>query len=279
MKVAVIPNNGAINCGEITQQIVCMLEQLGVQSLLPVDTAFPPKDAEDLIAACDVAIALGGDGTIIHCAKKAAAHGKAVLGINCGRVGFMAGLERQDLSQLKRLITGDYDTQYRMMLDVILTEQDGKTRLFSALNEAVVSRGPLTRMIDIEVSNHGVPLPSYKADGIIVATPTGSTAYSLSAGGPVVDPSLDCVLLTPICPHSLHTRPYIFHESADVLVVPRDRTVSGNVFLTVDGEETVALSKNTTVRITRSKTRAALIKLEHQPFYEILDRKLTNRKG
>ncbi len=279
MKVAVIPNNGAINCQDITRQIVRMLDQLGVQSLLPADTAFPPKDAEDLIAACDVVIALGGDGTIIHCAKKAAAHGKAVLGINCGRVGFMAGLEPQDLSQLKRLITGNYDTQYRMMLDVILVEEDGTTRAFSALNEAVVSRGPLTRMIDIEVSNHGVPLPSYKADGIIVATPTGSTAYSLSAGGPVVDPSLDCVLLTPICPHSLHTRPYIFHESADVLVVPHDRTESGNVFLTVDGEETVALSKSTTVRISRSKTRAALIKLEHQPFYEILDRKLTNRRG
>ncbi len=279
MKIAIIPNNGAVNCQDTAQQIVGILKQLGAQPLLPTDDAFPPKDAENLIEACDVAIALGGDGTIIHCAKKAATHNKAVLGINCGRVGFMAGLELQDLSKLKRLISGDYDIQYRMMLDVMLTDENGTTRLFRALNEAVVSRGPLSRMIDIEVSNHGMPLPSYKADGIIVATPTGSTAYSLSAGGPVVDPSLDCVLLTPVCPHSLHTRPYIFHKNAKLLVVPHDRAENTNVFLTVDGEETVSLSRRTTVHIACSETHAALIKLEHQPFYEILDRKLTNRKG
>lgn len=279
MKVAIIPNNGAMNCRDTTRQLVDMLKQLGAEPLLPTDTAFPPKDAEELIRMSDAVIALGGDGTIIHCAKKAAAYKKAVLGINCGRLGFMAGMEQQDLPKLKRLISGDYDIQYRMMLDVVLTDEDGTTRSFSALNEAVVSRGPLSRMIDIEVSNHGMPLPPYKADGIIVATPTGSTAYSLSAGGPVVDPSLDCILLTPICPHSLHTRPYIFHENADLQVVPHDRTENTNVFLTVDGEETVSLSKNTTVRIACSETRAALIKLEHQPFYEILDRKLTNRRG
>ena len=165
-----------------------------------------------------------------------------------------------------------------MRVDIALTE-NGKTTHYSALNETVVSRDALTRMIEIDVSNHGVPMPLYQADGLIVSTPTGSTAYSLSAGGPVVDPALNCLLLTPICPHSLHTRPYIFNDDADLSIQPRWREDGPRVFLTVDGEEAVAIENGAEIRITRSEKRAAFIKLQHRSFYEILDRKLTNRKG
>ncbi|MBR2339081.1 MAG: NAD(+)/NADH kinase, partial [Clostridia bacterium] len=276
MKIAVIPN---YNMPDAARQVSCVcgaLRNLFAEPMLSQEQAFPPHDIDRLLADCEAAIVLGGDGTIIHCAKRAAAFGKAVLGINCGRLGFMAGLELHELDALERLIRGEYDVEYRMMLDVAVVDNVSETH-YSALNEAVVSRGALSRMIEMQVANNGVPVTSYQADGVIVATPTGSTAYSLSAGGPVVDPALHCLLLTPICPHSLHTRPYLFHEDAVLSVTHHTREDGPAVFLTVDGEEAIALPADCEVRITRSNTRAALIKLRHQPFYEILDRKLTNR--
>lgn len=277
MKIAIIPNYRALNSSEEVERVCKALQALSVELLLPSDRAFPPSDADDLLSRCDVAIAVGGDGTIIHCAKRAAAFGKAVLGINAGRLGFMAGLEPNELAKLDKLISGEYDIDYRMMLDIEVFDGEG-VRHYSALNEAVVSRDALSRMIEIEVSNHKVPLPVYQADGVIVSTPTGSTAYSLSAGGPVIDPALNCMLLTPICPHSLHTRPYIFNEDASLSIRPHSREDGPRVFLTVDGEEAVAVAHDGCITVTRANSRAALIKLQHQPFYEILDRKLTYRK-
>lgn len=277
MKIAVISNYHMADAEKHVASVCDRLHRFAVQPIVSEDRAFPPKDMDRLLSDCDVAIALGGDGTIIHCAKRAAAFGKAVLGINCGRLGFMAGLELDELDVLENLINGQYDVEYRMMLDVAVVENQVEHH-YSALNEAVVSRGALSRMIEIQVANNGVPVTAYQADGVIVATPTGSTAYSLSAGGPVVDPSLNCLLLTPICPHALHTRPYLFHEEAVISLTHRMREDRPAVFLTVDGEEAIPLSVDGEVRITRSSSRAALIKLRHQPFYEILDRKLTNRK-
>ena len=278
MKIAVFPNYRTASVREELARVCEALNRLSVEVLLPCDEMFPPADADALFSACDVAIALGGDGTIIHCAKRAAAFGKAVLGINCGRLGFMAGLETDEFDQLQRLIDGDYDVDDRMMLDIALTE-NGNTVRYSALNEAVISRDALTRMIEIDVANHDIPMPRYQADGLIVSTPTGSTAYSLSAGGPVVDPALHCLLLTPICPHSLHTRPYIFNDDARLTIEPRWREDGPRVFLTVEGEEAVAVPRGARVTVTRSEKRAALIKMQHRSFYEVLDRKLTNRKG
>ncbi len=277
MKIAIVPNYQAISNSDALTRVCEALEALNVELLLPNDTAFPHADVDMVLQGCDIAIAMGGDGTIIHCAKRAAAFGKPVLGINCGRLGFMAGLELDELEKLHYLITGEYDTDYRMMLDVTVTNK-GETIHYSALNEAVVSRGPLSRMIEVEVSNHGVPLPTYEADGVIIATPTGSTAYSLSAGGPVVDPALRCLLLTPVCPHSLHTRPYIFNEDACLTVKPHTRQNGPMVFINVDGEKAVVVPEGGVIQVTRASVDAMLIKLRYCPFYETLDRKLTNRK-
>lgn len=277
MKIAVIPNgrnNGAV---EEAARVCEFLRKLQAQPLLAEGGVFPPQNMDFLLQECDIAIAMGGDGTIIHTAKQAAQFGKAVLGINCGRLGFTAGLELHELDQLERLIRGDFDVEYRMMLAVTVTKNGSKST-YSALNEAVVSRGALSRMIEIDVANHGAPLPPYQADGLIVSTPTGSTAYSLSAGGPVVDPALRCLLLTPICPHSLHTRPYLFNEDALLSLRPHAREDGPSVFLTLDGEQAVELSEGCRITIAKAEKQAALIKLSHRPFYEILDRKLTNRK-
>lgn len=206
---------------EALPRVCAALRKLGAEVLLPGEgDAFPSPNADALIRESDVTVALGGDGTIIHTAKRAAICGRAVLGINGGRLGFMAGLEADELERLSALIRGEYTVEKRMLLDIVVQTGEGGGTRYSALNEAVVSRGSLSRMIELEVSNRGERVARYRADGVIVATPTGSTAYSLSAGGPVIDPALRCLLLTPVCPHSLHSRSYLFDEDAVLAVRP-----------------------------------------------------------
>ncbi len=275
MNITVIPNTKTADGKEAFLQVQQALSAMDVTVTVPCDEAFPPRDMAELLENCDVAIAIGGDGTIIHTAKSAAAFGKPVLGINSGRLGFTAGLELSELSELNRLIGGDYDIEERMLLDICVDTESG-TEQYSALNEAVISRGALSRMIEVHVKNGEKPVSTYQADGVIVATPTGSTAYSLSAGGPIVDTALRCLLLTPVCPHSLHSRPYIFDQDA-VLTLTPERSES-SVFVTVDGEEAICIGEGGWVRVSRSDTCAKLIKLKQKPFYQVLDDKLTNRK-
>ena len=276
MKVAVIPNFQTAGGDAALQQVCETLTSMAVELRVPQDASFPPQDLEQCLAWCDIAIALGGDGTIIHCAKRAAAQKKPVLGINSGRLGFMAGLELNEAEQLRCLLTGDYTVEQRMMLDV--TVRDGENEIRScAMNEAVVSRGALSRMVEIGVQNNGAPVTTYQADGVIVATPTGSTAYSLSAGGPMVDPLLDCLLLTPICPHSLHTRPYLFRDDAVLTLTPEYRK-DVPVFVTVDGEEAIPVPQGGTVCVKRASDTASLIRIKQGSFYETLGQKLLNRR-
>lgn len=275
MNITVIPNTKTADGKVAFLKVQQALSAMDVTVTVPCDTSFPPKDMHELLKDCDVVIAIGGDGTIIHTAKSAAAFGKPVLGINSGRLGFTAGLELSELSELNRLISGDYDIEERMLLDILVDAENG-TEQYSALNEAVISRGALSRMIEVYVQNGEKPVSTYQADGVIVATPTGSTAYSLSAGGPIVDTALRCLLLTPVCPHSLHSRPYIFDQDAVLTLTPERSEAS--VFVTVDGEEAIRIAEGGRVRVLRSDTCAKLIKLKQKPFYQVLDDKLTNRK-
>lgn len=276
MNITVIPNTKTADGKKAFLQVQQALSAMNVTVAVPHDEAFPPQDMAELLKTCDIVIAIGGDGTIIHTAKSAAAFGKPVLGINSGRLGFTAGLELSELSELNRLISGDYDIEERMLLDIFVDGENG-TEQYSALNEAVISRGALSRMIEVSVKNGQKPVSTYQADGVIVATPTGSTAYSLSAGGPIVDTALRCLLLTPVCPHSLHSRPYIFDQDAVLTLIP-ERSES-SVFVTVDGEAAIRIADGGEVRVRRSDTCAKLIKLKQKSFYQVLDDKLTNRKG
>lgn len=271
MRVAVVFNAKSSETDEIFQQVSRRLEGLGAQVIVPPAGSFPGEGLDPSIEQAEVVIALGGDGTIIHIAKRAALHHKPVLGINCGQLGFMAGLEAHELDRLSDLIEGKYTIQPRMMLQVGVK---GKT--YTALNEAVISRGNLSRMVELSIANHAQPVATYLADGVLVATPTGSTAYSLSAGGPIVDPSVSCLLMTPICSHSLRSRPYIFGDDAVLSVKARSR-YEEPAYLTVDGEEGMPLSPEDTVYISRSPISAHMIQIKQQAFYDVLNQKLMDR--
>ena len=176
---------------------------------------------------------------------------------------------------LPRLMSGDYTIDVRSMLQVEQYSVAGKLKSHTyALNDAVISNGSIARIVDLELSENGLPVTRYRADGLIIATPTGSTAYSLSAGGAIVDPRLGCFCVTPICPHSLGARPLLFPDNA-VLQVKNTCQRERNLFLTVDGRTNYELFRNETVRISRSDLVTNLIRMKNNGFYHILRMKMT----
>ena len=223
-----------------------------------------------------IVYAVGGDGTIIHTARHASRADKPILGVNLGRLGFLAGVERDELHLLRRLFDGSYTVRRHMMLDVTVHGAAGE-KTYCALNDAVVS-GAQSKIFDFGLSVDGSETYRFRADGLILATPTGSTAYSLSAGGPVLDPQMDCILFTPICPHSLFNRSTVF--SADKrLTVSADSEYSGDVFLTVDGDDPIRIARSDTISVRRSERATLLIKMDDRNFYDIVNRKILHSGG
>ncbi len=241
---------------------------------------FLPMD--ELYARADLLIVLGGDGTILEAARRAAPRQTPILGINLGRVGYMAELEMSELELLGRLFerVGDgtpatYEIERRSMLNVEILNQAGEVRqTMYGLNDAVITNGSVARIVDIELSENGTPVTTYRADGLIIATPTGSTAYSMSAGGPVADPRVACLCVTPICPHSLGARPLIFPDSATLEIrniCQREKML----YLTVDGRTNCELYRGEMVRITRSPLCTGLVRLKSCGFYHRLRVKMS----
>ena len=240
------------------------------------DVTFLEK-TDEIISMSDMVLTIGGDGTIMHAARHAAPLRKPLLGINMGRLGFVAGLEPNELSMLKKLAEGDYSIEHRMMLKVSHICEDGENSYF-AINDAVISRGSLSRLIDIEVWLDKDYMCKYCSDGLILSTPTGSSAYSLAAGGPVVEPTMKCIVMTPICPHSLFGRSVVFGHSSE-LVIKAACDDDTEVYLTIDGAKTVIIKKNDTVIITSSELEAEFITLKDRSFYRVLNDKFAEKRG
>lgn len=291
MKIAILPNLDKDRAQQVTTDIIKklfsykampMMYHKYQQQFFNLPVVFY-SDFQKMMLDCDVVVTIGGDGTIIHAAKHAAAAHKPLLGINLGRVGFVAELEPEELGRLKDLVKGDYQVEKRMMLSVSIRGEQITKQIY-ALNDAVISRGSLSRMIDIHVGFHQDKMFHYRADGLVISTPTGSTAYSLSAGGPVIEPTMRCMLLTPICPHSLFSRPILFREEA-ALTIQAEAGSDGPAFLTIDGgsssdgkASSIPLLQGDVVTVTASDVETELIKLKNKDFYEILHEKLSERR-
>ncbi len=236
---------------------------------------FLPLD--EVYTQADILVVLGGDGTILEAARRAAISGTPILGINLGRLGYMAELEMDEIRLLGGLFDGNFGIDERSMLSVTLLDSNGGSKVSTfALNDAVISNGSVARMVDLELTEGGEQVSTYRADGLIVATPTGSTAYSISAGGAIVDPRLKCISVTPICSHILTARPLIFPEDA-VLDVKNICQRERNLFLTVDGRTNYELFRGEVVRVTKSDKTTKLITLKERGFYNVLRQKMTGR--
>jgi NAD+ kinase len=229
---------------------------------------------DEIYRVAECIVVLGGDGSILDAARRASPYGRPLFGINMGHLGYMTEMERGDFSLLSRLVSEDFHIDERSMLSVEVYNQNGGRKASSfALNDAVISNGSVSRIVDLELYEGGGLVSSFRADGLIIATPTGSTAYSMAAGGPIADPRLNCFCVTPICSHSLTARPMLFRDDITLEiknVCQREKMLC----LTVDGRINFELYRGDTVRITRSPTKTRLIRMHEQSFYAILQEKM-----
>ncbi len=281
MKIALIPNMTRQNAPDVTKQVLNELKNLNV--LVFIGNEFSECfgnsdyitycDIENSISDCDVVLTVGGDGTFIKSAKLSSTQNKPLLCVNAGKLAYLAGLEGTELALLKNVVNGEYKTEKRMMMTATIIDKDGKIIYHSnCLNDAVVSRCGTVRIMHLSIDCNGSHLMDYSADGVIISTPTGSTAYSFSAGGPVIEPQIDSMLITPVCCHSFFSRSVVLRPDS-VLEVRHDN--SGEAMLSCDGEEPVLVPADAIVKIETSEKKAEFIKVKNDTFIDVLNKKMT----
>ncbi len=279
MKAVLYPNFQKKNALSCALNVCDVLDKSGIQVSISAEykKEFSGKpfvlfeDIDEAVRTSDIVIAIGGDGTILRCAKFLMGTDAKLLGINTGTLGFMAGLEADELDKLSQLTTGEYDISERMTIDVTIHGKDGDTVL-TALNE-VSARSGSFRISDFEVYADGYLVGKYRADGVLFSTPSGSTAYALSAGGPVIEPDLECIEMTLICPHSLFSRATLFSAHKKLKLI--DRTAGEqSIVISVDGDVNYRIGENETIEIMRGRNNLKFVNLVGNSFHESLCRKM-----
>lgn len=240
---------------------------------LPKDLRFSKLDNH--IKEADAIVCLGGDGTILHMAKAATKHGIPILGINVGTMGFMAELESSELHLLSQLAADNYNLDERMMLDVTVYRNRDIIFHDICLNDVVITKGAVARIIYLSVKCDGVQAMEFGGDGTIIATPTGSTAYSLSAGGPIVEPKANSILVTPICAHDIASRGFVASDMR-VITVELTRNARRNAFLSADGGKALKMNIGDLATIRKSNLTTKLIRLKERNFYDVVNMKFLN---
>lgn len=272
--IGIIANLNKPNVSSVTKRIIGIFERYGIGVLLekPLAKILGRSGVSEEILAkkVDLLIALGGDGTFLRVARIVQKNPKPILGINLGGLGFLSEVTLDSLRKdVGLLIKGKYRIDYRMTLD---TKVSGKRNLPPALNDVVISKHAISRLINIDVSINGEFVTEYRADGIIVSTPTGSTAYNLSAGGPIVKPGSNVIIITPICPHTLTQRPLVI--PCNNIVEIGFRGIVKDVELTIDGQIGVGLDKDDKVIVTEGKEKVPVVLFEDSSYFDVLRQKL-----
>lgn len=279
--ILVIPNEFRDENLEETKKVVSALRMYGATVF--AEQRFRTKiidaneygQVDQMLKFADIAVVLGGDGTILRIAPQAAVCGIPILGINLGHLGFLAQMEKDCYSDLEKLVNGNYTVKSYMMLDAVVVKQGVEGERFLALNDIVASAGGKSRMISVSVAVNGTNVATYSADGLITATAVGSTAYSLSAGGAVLHPDLDAMIITPVCPHTLTARSTVVPGGDEIWVSPA-KSHRSEVSLLVDGKTRGVLENDEFIKITKSKYRTRLIKLDGKDFFDVLRTKLSD---
>lgn len=282
-QVFLYPNFTKESTHNIVEEVVRQLAQLELEILCEQEVlAQLPQGAQalcrglefrDCLAQCDLITVIGGDGSILRIAPDAARYHKPILGINTGKVGFMSELDAHELGYLSKLVEEEYTMDSRMMLDVSVRRGGGEVYQGTLLNDAVITKWPLIRLIPMGVSVNGTPITSLRGDGIIISTPTGSTAYTLSAGGPIIEPNAHCIAVTPICAHELGAKPFVL--SADRVVTIEAGNEENKAFFSADGGAPFQLEPQDVITILRSPLQTKLIRLKNTGFYQLIYQKLS----
>lgn len=280
MKVAVLPNLDKRGCAAMVDKIGVFFKDENIEAYLPDHICcghYLHLPENELYKVADYIVTIGGDGTIIRYAKRAALDGKPIVGINAGRMGYLANIEQNEYQLLRKLKTDEFTIEKRMMLKVDVVENGKTVASFNALNDAVIASGYIARIVDISASVDGESI-NYYADGVIVSTPTGSTAYSMAAGGPIIDPSTENMCLCPVCSHSLSAKPIIL--AADkTLKIKAFSKKRADIYLMVDGRRAATVRPFTEIYITKSEQYVQLIRLNDYSFYRTLSVKFLDTRG
>ncbi len=265
-------------CKDINLQgarmVAQQLRQSGIRVCFDAD-AMPEGESESIdYSAIDCLFVLGGDGTLLKAAQAASLHGVCILGINLGRLGFLTEVELGETQKAIQLIqNGDCYVESRIMLHGSVYRGSEKRCEMEALNDIAVLKKDLSRMVRLELHIGGALADRVDCDGMLVSTPTGSTGYSLSAGGPILSPKLDCLLATPICPHSLHSRTQVVSGDDEIVISP---AAPGGSMLSADGVQQTEIQNGEMVKIKRSKNKACFLRFHENYFYPLLRSKFLN---
>ena len=274
MKIILSPNPYRDRGLKTAQSAARILKEAGVETCfclpfepdphfeLPKNLLYADMDSE--IGDADFLICFGGDGTLLHAAKLARAFDVPIMGVNMGSVGFLAELEHSELKQITRLAKGEYSIERRMMLDVSLIHENREIFSDHALNDAAITKGAVARVVEMGVYSDGELISSISGDGVVVATPTGSTAYSLSAGGPVVEPTAENLIITPICAHALQSKSFVLAQSGILAAVSRRRSEVPGAFRIVEAKKSAC--RKSRKPVTAEKKTAAKIPVTREKY-------------
>ncbi len=279
VKVGILVNERKADAREAVRGLRDVLQSRGIEVLLHHQAAALVEesasyDAHELATESDVIAVLGGDGTMLAAMEKLGNTEKPVAGINIGTLGFLTSCTENELELFAdALVSGDYRTSERTLLHSVICHADGTQQEFLALNEVVLARGQTGKLVNLCARINGEMLNHYRADGLIVSTPTGSTAYNLSAGGPLISPDARVFVITPICPHSLSYRSLVVNDDSQVEIIP-EGSAEEPMFFTVDGRDIVQISMGSRIRVSKLARSFHLLRLKNRSFYEALRQKL-----
>jgi len=283
-RIGIIAKRNSPEAAELVRQLAEWLQQREIQVYIEKEvetirslSISPPSlncvDREEITGLAEMIVVLGGDGTLLSVARQVVGHDVPILGVNLGGLGFLTEIALEELyNVLEKVIEGDYGAEEREVLQVSVIRKGKEMAEYSVLNDAVINKGALARIIDIETTINGEHLTTFKADGLIISTPTGSTAYNLSAGGPIVYPTLRCIIITPICSHTLTNRPVVIPDEVRIRAVLK--TKQQEVILTLDGQQGFPLEFDDEVEVKKSDARILLIRSPYRHFFGLLREKL-----
>lgn len=278
MKFAIISNRDKSKNINISKIIIKQLNKLNCFDVLNILIGKNEMIDRKVIMNVDIIFSLGGDGTFLNIARQTSKLGIPIIGINSGTLGFLAEVELKDIeNSIKKIIEGEYEIQNRMMINSIIFKNGKELYENNALNDFVISRGQLSRIITLELYINGSFVDSFPGDGLIVSTPTGSTGYALSAGGPVIEHDAKLILVTPICSHSMHSRSFVIDKNSIIEILIKD-DIKTECLMTVDGQKAFTLVGEEKIVIKMSKVYAKLIKVNNRSFYDTLRKKMYNKE-